>query len=175
MKRSIIFVFLSALFSATLAGIYGALHDWITYNVSPEYYTQFKFIQFQANNAVLWFGETRAAMLVGIGATWWVGAIFGLAIGTYILGLPAKNLRFKYLTTSWLILGSCTITAAMMGYFISFVIPVSSTAEFLPNKILDPTAFLHVAYIHNFGYLGAGLGSIVAFLYLRKEKKHASN
>ena len=29
------------------AGIYGALHNQISYSVAPEYFTQFKFIQFQ--------------------------------------------------------------------------------------------------------------------------------
>ncbi|WP_321516153.1 hypothetical protein [Marinifilum fragile] len=34
------------LIASMLGGVYGMLHDQITYTISEEYYTKFKFIQF---------------------------------------------------------------------------------------------------------------------------------
>lgn len=32
--------------SPFIAGLYGVLHDQLTYTIAPEYYTKFKFYQF---------------------------------------------------------------------------------------------------------------------------------
>ena len=38
---------LIVIIAALTGGIYGAIHDQLTYTISPEYYTKFKFIQFE--------------------------------------------------------------------------------------------------------------------------------
>ena len=57
-----------------LAGIYGIIHDQITYSISPEYFTKFKYQQFGFDPA--WFGGHRQTVaVIGFLATWWMGII----------------------------------------------------------------------------------------------------
>jgi hypothetical protein len=52
------------------AGAYGALHDQISYTVSPEYVTRFKFVQFGLQDPSI--PERVRAAAVGWAATWWM-------------------------------------------------------------------------------------------------------
>ena len=60
-----------AVIGGLLAGMYGILHDQITYSISPEYFTHLKFDQFHYAN----FGLPQRVFVAEIGflATWWVG------------------------------------------------------------------------------------------------------
>lgn len=45
MKKFLILI-LIILIAPIIGGLYGILHDQLTYTISPEYYTKFKFYQF---------------------------------------------------------------------------------------------------------------------------------
>ena len=63
-----------------IAGLYGALHDQVSFTISPEYFTRFKYDQFGFDPQ--WFGGDRHTVaLIGFLATWWVGALIGLFLG----------------------------------------------------------------------------------------------
>jgi len=64
-----------ALTGMIIAGIFGILHDQITYTISPEYFTRMKFDQFRSAD----FGFPPRVFVAEIGflATWWVGLIAG--------------------------------------------------------------------------------------------------
>jgi hypothetical protein len=67
-----------AILGALLAGLYGALHDQVSYTISPEYFTKMKFEQFHYAN----FGWPQRvfASEVGFLASWWVGLFGGWAL-----------------------------------------------------------------------------------------------
>jgi hypothetical protein len=44
--KKILTISLLAVAACLLAGVYGILHDQLTYTISPEYNTKFKFYQF---------------------------------------------------------------------------------------------------------------------------------
>ena len=60
-----------AVVGAIVAGIYGIVHDQITYTISPEYLTKLKFDQFHYAD----IGPPDRVFVAAIGflATWWVG------------------------------------------------------------------------------------------------------
>src|SRR5690242_10176342 len=60
-----------AVVGAIVAGVYGMLHDQITYTISPEYFTKLKFDQFAY--AEFGFSERVFVAEIGFLATWWVG------------------------------------------------------------------------------------------------------
>ena len=67
--------------SIILAGLYGIIHDQITYTISPEYFTKFKYQQFGFEPA--WFGGHRqTVIIIGFLATWWTGIIIGIGLGS---------------------------------------------------------------------------------------------
>jgi hypothetical protein len=47
MTKKIGILILTIILTPILAGIYGILHDQISYSISPEYFTKFKFAQFE--------------------------------------------------------------------------------------------------------------------------------
>src|ERR1035438_1926964 len=58
---------------AVLAGLYGIVHDQVTYSISNEYFTRLKFSQFHYAD----FGLPPRVFVAEIGflATWWVGFV----------------------------------------------------------------------------------------------------
>ena len=62
-----------AVVGAIVAGIYGVLHDQLTYSISPEYFTNLKFKQF--HYADFGLGDRVFVSCIGFLATWWVGLI----------------------------------------------------------------------------------------------------
>jgi hypothetical protein len=77
-KRFLVFLLL-ILVAIVVSGLYGVVHDQISYTVSPEYYTKFKFIQFGLDQMNL--PDRVRAGIVGFSATWWMGIPIGLMVG----------------------------------------------------------------------------------------------
>ncbi len=77
LKRLIVYGLLVVL-AVLVAGFYGVVHNQISYTVSPEYFTKFKFRQFGFVHTPL-PGRVRAAM-VGFLAAWWMGIPLGLLV-----------------------------------------------------------------------------------------------
>lgn len=72
--RKILTIFLVAAMASVIAGLYGVINDQITFSISSEYYTKFKFIQFNLANEnnidKIKFLRIFVA-IVGFLATWW--------------------------------------------------------------------------------------------------------
>jgi hypothetical protein len=83
LKKYLVLLLIIAL-SPLIAGLYGSIHDQLTYTISPEYYTKFKFYQFGlydiGNEAHLPHPRTAVAV-VGFLATWWMGLPIGAVLG----------------------------------------------------------------------------------------------
>lgn len=72
-------VLLPALLGAAclIAGTYGALHNQVSYTVSPDYFHAFKFRQFAVPAA---HRDRWGAALAGWAASWWMGVLIGVPI-----------------------------------------------------------------------------------------------
>src|SRR5258708_39967535 len=78
MKKLLIYALLVVL-AVLVAGFYGIIHNQISYTVSPEYFTKFKFRQFGFVDTQL--PERVRASMVGFLASWWMGIPIGLLVG----------------------------------------------------------------------------------------------
>ena len=70
------------LITPIIAGCYGVIHDQITYTISNEYFTKYKFDQFGVGPAVPY---RLGVSYVGWMATWWMGIPLGIILG--LIGL----------------------------------------------------------------------------------------
>jgi hypothetical protein len=95
-----------------IAGLYGALHDQVSYTVSPDYFHAFKFRQF-AIPAEL--HNRLGAALVGWYATWWMGLFIGVPV--LVVGLIMPDGR-TYLTRSLIAFAVVAVTALAVGLVI---------------------------------------------------------
>ena len=168
-----------------LGGVYGIVHDQITYTISNEYYSKFKFIQFGLDN---WgMGENIGtentpeiklnnprigAAIVGFLATWWVGMIIGIILG--LIGLIHRNGKemFKITMRATLITIGIALIVGIIGLIYGKLFLASNPPNwFLPENLINRTNFIMVGSMHNFSYLGGLIGMIVSVTYSIQKKR----
>ena len=153
------------------AGAYGMLHDQISYTVSEEYFTKFKFEQFEIQNTPNRIG----ASIVGFLATWWVGFPISIVLG--LIGLRFKNSTTMFVETMKTI-GLTLLVAlitALFGLIIgAYFYNLEDTRNFegwiFPEGVIDTRHFKIVGIMHSFSYLGGFIGLIVGiFRQIRRQ------
>ena len=147
------------------SGLYGALHNQISYTVSPEYFHAFKFHQFDIPAQ---FHNRIGAAIVGWYASWWMGVFIGMPVLLFGLILPGWR---TYLSCCLTAFGVIAATALLVGLaalvYASSVIPEPSPIEFwYGERLQDPAAFMRSGTMHDFSYLGGFLGIVTGSLYL---------
>lgn len=148
-----------------LAGLYGAVHDQLSYTVSPDYFHAFKFPMFQIPEHL---HNRLGAALVGWRASWWMGVLIGVPV--LLAGLPLPDWK-SYLKHSLIAFAIVTLTALAIGLAALAYASLTITPENLPDYaypklVTDPVAFARVGTMHNFSYLGGFIGIVTAIGYL---------
>lgn len=167
---------ISVIATSLVAGLYGALHDQVSFSISTEYFTRFKYDQFGFDPT--WFGGHRPTVaVIGFLATWWVGLLIGLFLGgTALLQPDAVHMRRAIqrgvaitLVTSAL----CALLGLCYGWFLLNGAPLG---WYLPSDVVDTHAFLAVGSMHNCSYGGGVLGLILALTDMewRRNKRKAA-
>lgn len=167
--RDLMALVATVLAGACIAGFYGALHDQVSYWISPEYFTRMKFAQF----GVLRLAKDTprvAAGDVGFLATWWVGAIGGWLIGR--AGRPSQwRVSLRALGLCVLVVLVAGVTGALLG-MLRVQGELASWSEWREGLgIRDLESFVIVAYIHDAGYAGALLGIVAAMVYVMHARR----
>lgn len=152
-----------------IAGLYGILHDQLTYTISEEYYTRFKFIQFgmwHAAPPALLDNPRLHVCTVGFLATWWTGIFIGPIIAfTGLIHKDAKVMLHANFRAVLLTMG-VTILTGLTGLLYGWLVLVDKGVSWrLPEGLIDKDHFIMVGSMHNFSYLGGMLGLIAAVIY----------
>ena len=156
-----------------MAGVYGALHDQISYTVSPDYFQQFKFIQFEIAPDL---HDRLGAARVGWMATWWMGIVVGVVIVP--LGMTVPGTKQSFMATLKA-LGVVAGTALVTGLAALIVAHVRVDAETVGEitryrqLIRDPVAFTRAGTMHDFSYLGGLIGIFSGAAYLIGQRRRA--
>ena len=150
------------------AGIYGILHDQITYTLSPEYFTRFKFGQFYDVDPGL--GNRAFAGVIGFLATGWIGAILGWFYGRLSMcgGKPNVRETMRALILTLAITGAFGFGGFLYATF-TFDKKRESWSEWQEAyRIEDIASFYRVGIVHNMGYIGGFAGGIPSVILLRR-------
>ena len=169
--RDLPFIVALAVAGAFLAGIYGVVHDQITFAISPEYFTNLKFEQFHYARVE---NERLFVAIIGFLATWWAGCIIAWFLARRLVpGQNRKTAVLKMLKGFAVVFISALI-AGLAGY--TYGIWRGPDADYSkwepfisPFAIKDTYAFVRVAYIHDASYLGGLLGLIAAMVFIRRD------
>lgn len=172
MKKT--FVLLTIIILAPfIAGIYGILHDQISYTISHEYYTKFKFIQFHIAPALpVRFGVA----LVGWFATWWMGIPIGIILG--LVGLIHKSYKTMFIVTmkSFGITMIVALITGLIGLLYGEIFLAGKDLSyfeywFIPANLNDYRSYISVGSMHNFSYLEGLTGLIAGIVYQIIQKR----
>ena len=153
------------LFSSLLAGIFGVVHNQISYSVSPGYFHEFKFFQFGIESAL----QNRiGASIVGYLGSWRMGFLIGLPI--YIAAFFIKETR-KFLHTFLVAAVIVVIVTLLSGLGALGFSYRAFSLHTLPTwavniEVTDPLAFARAGTMHNFSYLGGAVGMLVGLSYV---------
>jgi hypothetical protein len=168
--RQFIWMFVFGIGGAIIAGIYGMVHDQITFEIGPEYFTEFKFQQFD------YLPKSQPEWLIvaeiGFLATWWVGFFSGWFMGRLSIPHVPLPVAMKLSLRGVLII----ILTAMLSAAAAFAWAPTRREDprledwdgmFAGHEIIDIVAFAQVGYIHNASYLGGLIGLILSLIWMR--------
>lgn len=165
------------LIGCLIAGLYGIIHDQLTYTISPEYYTKFKFCQFgladEGHEAI--FPSPRLwVSFVGFMATWWTGIPIATVLGLCSLHKDRKPM-IEMALRGFLVTVTIAFLTGIYGLYDGFTYLANQPKEnfgrwFIPENLVDFESFIAVGSMHNHSYLGGFYGLIfgVAYIGLRK-------
>lgn len=151
------FIFLFVL-ACVLSGIFGALHNQISYTVSPEYFTKFKFQQFGVSPH---FHHRLGAATIGWNASWWMGIVIGIFLIPAGLLIRCDKGYLVGVLRAFVVVILTTILFGACGWAIaSMIIPSNGVNEFRfrGSVISDAYAFRCAGAMHNSSYLGGMIG-----------------
>lgn len=173
MKKLKLFTFV-VICTIIIASCFGILHDQITYSISPEYYTKFKFIQFELvdEGMTLQAGQRSAAIVVGIMATWWMGLFIGFIYAGILLFFKEQKNIYRIYFQAVVLTFIITILASIFGYFYAKIHLLETGVDwFIPEGVIDVNSFICAGSIHNASYIGGVTGCMAGTLYLLIKKK----
>ena len=143
-----------------VAGIYGFLHDQVSYTVSQEYFTHLKFDQFGISSA--WRNRLGAGV-VGILATWWMGLLGGAVLMPVGLVIPGWRNYLRIVAFSFPHVALTALATGVGALVFGLLFFDASNLPFMriPRGVEDVVNFCVVGNMHNFSYIGGGLGILV--------------
>ena len=172
--------FFVIIFTSVICGVFGIFHDQITYTISREYFTRFKFVQFgltDGYDSPLEMSNRIGAIIVGILATWWVGIPIGIMYSTILMFFKEQSHLYKIYFRTIALTFTITILTSFAGYLNwKFYLQYAPEPDwYYPDNLIDKSSFICVGCIHNFSYLGGLIGLMAGTFYLLihkgKEKK----
>ncbi len=173
-RRSIARTLGYTILGALLGGLYGVLHDQVTYSIGTEYFTRLKFDQF-AYAKPDWGGPRGFVGIIGFLATWWVGALVAWVIARVSIWRRGQLPSPGDMARTFGIVLAVSLASAFAGWCWGQWRRATGYDEgwqgFMGQLgVTRPEEFMTVAYIHNASYLGGLLGMVVGLVWLGRRR-----
>ncbi len=183
--KKIVALLLIVIIASFIGAVYGIFHDQLTYSISPEYYTKFKFVQFRLESMGLGenIGTGKApeiflhnprlgVTIVGVLATWWVGLIIGILLGLIGLFHTNGSTMFKVTIKAFLITMMIAFITGLAGLLFGKLFLLANHPNwYIADNVLDRDSFILVGSMHNFSYLGGLIGLAIGVIYTYNQKR----
>lgn len=148
-----------------IAGVYGALHNQVSYTVSPEYFHRFKFIQFRVHDA---WQNRWGASVVGWKAAWWTGILFGPPMVIVALRRCAPPSFVRTMAAAFMIAVAVDAVCGLGALAVATALVNEQTERdvWMPHGVTDREAFLRAGLMHDASYAGGLLATIVGCSFI---------
>jgi hypothetical protein len=158
-----------------IAATYGIIHDQLTFTISPEYYTDYKFYQFGLVDNVnsVPSNPRLLAVLVGIMATWWVGLFIAVVLASVGLIHKTGKQMFKVTIKAFLLTMVIAFIVGLLGLIYGAVsFEPMYDSPWVPQYAIEMSRdYEMVGSMHNFSYLGGLIGLITGIIYSVKSNR----
>lgn len=169
------FIPLLFIIACIISGTYGALHNQISYSVSPDYFHQYKFIQFNIDPLL---HNRIGASVVGWIASWWMGIIIGLFLISIGYIVTDAKTFFNAVVKSFGIVTFTVFSVGIIALLISlFVVTPDNAGQIYKydRVINDAVSFRRAGTMHSFSYIGGFMGIISGCIFLRFKCRRVKN
>jgi len=158
------------LVGALFGGLYGVLHDQVTYTIGPEYFTRFKFDQFSYARPSTDSPRIFAG-IIGFLASWWVGALTAWVLARISVRREGELPPNRVLAKAFALVFATTMVCGVIGFCWGIYRGTTGYSEgwldwMASLGVLDEQSFMTVGYIHNASYIGGSLGMFFGISYL---------
>ncbi len=153
------------------AGIYGAVHNQISYTVAPEYFTQFKFHQFRIAEST---PDRVGAAMVGWNAAWRMGIVIGLILIPIGLSIHGNATYFWGMLRVFAVVAATTLIVGLAALLIAFLVLDADTVGEISrydNEMKEDVAFARAGTMHNFSYIGGLVGILTGAVAVFRERR----
>jgi hypothetical protein len=157
-----------------LAGTYGAIHNQISYTVSPDYFHAFKFHQFRIPPELQ---NRLGAALVGVGASWWMGILVGVPIISAGRTIPEARAAARRILIGFaaVIATALAVGLGALGLAYAVITPELISGLRLPELVSDRVAFARAGVMHDASYLGGFLGIVTGWFVVGRQPRRDAN
>lgn len=160
---------------AVVASAYGAVHDQVSFTISPEYFTRLKFEQFAWADPRASGAPDRVFVgLIGVLATWSVGLVAGWTLARFGFREPETASWRDVVRALGLVLGvaaTCGVVGGVLGWIASRGDLRGWEEWRVGLELRDVPSFVVVAWLHWASYLGGAAGVVVAVLRVRRAER----
>lgn len=158
--------------ACAIAGVYGAVHNQVSYTVSPDYFHAFKFDQFEFSAA---WRHRGGASVVGFLASWWTGLAMGPLLFMAAWGRGGASPSSRRMLSGFGVILVIAIMFGIAGLAYASNAALPQPKFWIPRDARDPAAFHRAGMLHDASYLGAAAGTIVACFAIRWNSRRAVN
>lgn len=153
-------------FSVLIGGFFGILHDQLTFTLSPEYFTKFKFTQFSIDPSHFG-GDRQTVGVIGFFSTWWVGLFIGISLALCgLLFYDYKEMKKSIIQSIKLILIITVVFSAAGFLYGKYHLTKTGVNWWIPDNVTKKEDFITVGSIHNFSYIGGAAGLFVSIIFM---------
>ena len=153
-----------------VASLYGIGHDQVGYGISQEYFTRYKFIQYNLadSGAARHMTQPRSAVVMtGVKSSWMIGLVAGVVLGLIALAFRNADRMFQSAVQAIGLGLVVTVISAVAGWIYGWnVLAHKGVGWWMPDNIADKPDYITVGTITNFSYGGAVVGAVVGIIFL---------
>jgi hypothetical protein len=156
--------------AVVVASLYGIGHDQVGYGISPEYFTRYKFIQYNLadSGAARHMTQPRSAVVMtGVKSSWMIGLVAGVVLGLFALAFRNADRMFQSsvqaIGLALLVTVICAVAGGIYGHN---VLAHKGVGWWMPDNISDKPDYITVGTITNFSYGGAAVGAVCGIVFL---------
>jgi hypothetical protein len=156
-----------------ISGCFGAVYDMIVFTLAPEFFTEYRFPQFEISGKMT---PIVGAAIIGFANSWKIGIPIGIILGAMSYMHRSIQKTYKYMIISYLI----AIVTAIAFATIGLVLMKNQLTENVligADKALQRTVEI-IVNMNNFTQAGALIGTALAcswqlYMILRKKERIA--